>query len=278
MGVEAVRRTVRAAIEIGVQYLTIFSFSSENWARPGQRDHDLMGLMPKRFIRRDLAELHQNNVRVRVIGEREGVEPGLGMIDEAVALTSANTALDLVIAFNYGSRAEIAGAARRLARLVADGTITPEEITPEALSAALEHAGRARSRPAQYAPAASCGCPASCYGSRPTRSSCFWKPAGRNSDAIFCSRPSTSFAAATAGSAASLRGQPVECRHRSEAHERARQLRAGRRCTARLDGAPRQRLSAAACRGPGDGRRGADLHSGSRDAVCCPGRCRRRSS
>ncbi len=95
MGVEAVRRTVRAAIEIGVQYLTLFSFSSENWARPASEIDDLMGLM-KRFIRRDLAELHQNNVRVRVIGEREGVDAEvLGLIDDAVALTETNTALDL---------------------------------------------------------------------------------------------------------------------------------------------------------------------------------------
>ena len=70
MGVEAVRRTVRAAIELGVQYLTIFSFSSENWSRPASEIDDLMGLM-KRFIRRDLAELHQNDVRISVIGERE---------------------------------------------------------------------------------------------------------------------------------------------------------------------------------------------------------------
>ena len=71
MGVEAVRRTVRAAIELGIQYLTIYSFSSENWSRPASEIDDLMGLM-KRFIRRDLAELHQNGVRVRVIGERDG--------------------------------------------------------------------------------------------------------------------------------------------------------------------------------------------------------------
>jgi len=141
MGVEAVRRTVRAAIEIGVQYLTIFSFSSENWARPASEIDDLMGLM-KRFIRRDLAELHQNNVRVRVIGERMGVDAELlGMIDEAVTLTSANTALDLVIAFNYGSRAEIARAARRLAERAMEGTIKTDEITPEALSAALDTQG-----------------------------------------------------------------------------------------------------------------------------------------
>lgn len=138
MGVEAVRRTVRAAIEIGVKYLTIFSFSSENWARPASEIDDLMGLM-KRFIRRDLAELHQNNVRVRVIGEREGVDAELlGLIDEAVELTNANTSLDLVIAFNYGSRAEIARAARRLAERVLEGTIKAEQITPEALSAALD--------------------------------------------------------------------------------------------------------------------------------------------
>ena len=84
MGVEAVRRTVRAAIELGVQYLTIFSFSSENWSRPASEIDDLMGLM-KRFIRRDLAELHQNGVRIRVIGERERVDAELlALIDEAV--------------------------------------------------------------------------------------------------------------------------------------------------------------------------------------------------
>ena len=71
MGVEAVRRTVRAAIELGVQYLTIYSFSSENWSRPASEIDDLMGLM-KRFIRRDLAELHQNGVCLKVIGERGG--------------------------------------------------------------------------------------------------------------------------------------------------------------------------------------------------------------
>ena len=141
MGVEAVRRTVRAAIEIGVQYLTIFSFSSENWARPASEIDDLMGLM-RRFVRRDLAELHENGVRIGVIGEREGVDGELlGLIDEAVDLTSGNGALDLVIAFNYGSRAEIARAARRLAERALEGAIKPAEITPDALSAALDTQG-----------------------------------------------------------------------------------------------------------------------------------------
>jgi undecaprenyl diphosphate synthase len=141
MGVEAVRRTVRAAVEIGVRYLTIFSFSSENWARPASEIDDLFGLM-KRFVRRDLAELHENNVRVRVIGERDGVDGDLlRLIDEAVALTSGNTRLDLIIAFNYGSRAEIAKAARRLAERAVQGAIRPEDITPEVLSGALDTQG-----------------------------------------------------------------------------------------------------------------------------------------
>jgi undecaprenyl diphosphate synthase len=141
MGVEAVRRTVRAAVEIGVECLTLFSFSSENWARPASEIDHLLGLM-RRFVRRDLAELHENNVRLRVIGERDGVDAELlRLIDEAVALTSGNTRLDLVIAFNYGSRAEIAKAARRLAERVAEGMIRPEDITPDALSNALDTRG-----------------------------------------------------------------------------------------------------------------------------------------
>jgi undecaprenyl diphosphate synthase len=140
-GVEAVRRTVRAAIELGIQYLTIFSFSSENWARPASEIDDLMGLM-RRFIRRDLAELHQNGVRIGVIGERDRVDPELlALIDDAVSLTCDNTALNLLIAFNYGSRAEIARAARRLAERALGGEITPEEITPDALAAALDTNG-----------------------------------------------------------------------------------------------------------------------------------------
>ncbi len=140
-GVEAVRRTVRAAIELGIPYLTIYSFSSENWTRPTDEIDDLMGLM-KRFIRRDLAELHQAGVAIRVIGERGNVDPELmALIDEACELTRDNQALTLIIAFNYGSRAEIAKAARRLAESVAAGELKPEDITPEALDAALDTHG-----------------------------------------------------------------------------------------------------------------------------------------
>ena len=140
-GVEAVRRTVRAAIELGIPTLTIFSFSSENWSRPAAEIDDLMGLM-KRFIRRDLAELHQAGVKIRVIGERTQVDPELmTLIDEAVELTRSNTAITLIIAFNYGARSEIAKAARALAEQVAAGTLKPSEVSVETLGAALDTAG-----------------------------------------------------------------------------------------------------------------------------------------
>ena len=140
-GVEAVRRTVRAAIDLKIPYLTIFSFSSENWSRPADEIDDLMGLI-KRFIRRDLAELHQSNVKIEIIGERERVDPELlSMMDDGVELTKLNTALTLVIAFNYGSRDEIARAARKLAVEVKEGRLAPEEITSERLAGALDTVG-----------------------------------------------------------------------------------------------------------------------------------------
>lgn len=140
-GVEAVRRTVRAATELGIEYLTLYSFSSENWSRPPDEIDDLMGLM-KRFIRRDLAELHHAGVQIRVIGERRNVDPELmALIDEAVELTRNNTAITLIIAFNYGARGEIAKAARALAEEVAAGRLTPADITVERLGANLDTAG-----------------------------------------------------------------------------------------------------------------------------------------
>jgi undecaprenyl diphosphate synthase len=120
-GVEALRRTVRAASDLGIDYLTIFSFSSENWTRPAQEVSDLFGLL-RRFIRHDLAELHRDGVRVRIIGAREGLEPDIcALLTEAEELTRANTRMTLVVAFNYGSRDEIVRASRALAREVADG-------------------------------------------------------------------------------------------------------------------------------------------------------------
>ncbi len=140
-GVEALRRVVRGAGELGVRYLTIFSFSSENWSRPAQEIGDLFGLL-KRFIRNDLAELHRDGVKVRIIGERTGLEPDIiALLTEAEELTRNNTKMTLIVAFNYGSRQEIANAAQRLAADVAAGKLDPKAITADALEARLDTAG-----------------------------------------------------------------------------------------------------------------------------------------
>ena len=132
-GVEALRRTVRAATDLGISVLTIFSFSSENWSRPPSEIRDLMGLL-RRFIRNDLADLHKSNVRVRIIGERDDLDRDICLLlQEAEDLTRGNDGLTLVVAFNYGGRQEIAHAARRLAIEVAEGRLLAEDITPERL-------------------------------------------------------------------------------------------------------------------------------------------------
>ena len=137
-GVEAVRRTVRAAGELGIDYLTIFSFSAENWSRPQAEVLELMGLL-RRFVRNDLVELHRANVRVRIIGERDGLDLEIArLLQEAEDLTRANTGLVLVVAFNYGARQEIARAARRAAADVAAGKLAAAAITDETLSTYLD--------------------------------------------------------------------------------------------------------------------------------------------
>jgi undecaprenyl diphosphate synthase len=137
-GIEALRRTVRAAGEIGVEILTIFSFSSENWSRPRSEIRDLMGLL-RHFIRNDLLELHRNEVHIRVIGGRDNLDPEIRkLLEEAEALTRNNSKLTLVVAFNYGSRQEIARAAQHLAEEVMAGRLAATAITAERLAAALD--------------------------------------------------------------------------------------------------------------------------------------------
>lgn len=137
-GVEALRKTVRAAGDMGIAYLTIFSFSSENWSRPASEIRDLMGLL-RRFIRNDLAELHQNRVKVRVIGERNDLDPEiLRLLEEAEQLTKDNDGLTLVVAFNYGARQEIARAAARIAADVKAGTVDPSAVTAELIGQNLD--------------------------------------------------------------------------------------------------------------------------------------------
>ena len=127
-GAEAVRRTVTAAAEFGIAYLTLFGFSSENWKRPLDEIDDLMGLL-RHYLRGEIAELHANRVRLRVIGERSRLPPDIvTLIDNAEALTDGNSGLRLTIALSYGGRAEIARAARAIALAVQAGRLAPEDI------------------------------------------------------------------------------------------------------------------------------------------------------
>jgi undecaprenyl diphosphate synthase len=127
-GAEAVRRTVMAAAELGIEYLTLFGFSSENWKRPAAEIDDLMGLL-RHYLRGEIAELHKNRVKLRVIGRRERLSSDIvQLIANGEALTRDNAGLQLTIALSYGGRDEIALAARVLAEEAVAGSIRPEEI------------------------------------------------------------------------------------------------------------------------------------------------------
>jgi len=139
-GVEALRETVRAAGDLGIAVLTIFSFSSENWSRPASEIRDLMGLL-KRFVRNDLADLHRSGVRVRIIGERDDLDADIRrLLEEAEQLTKANDRLILVVAFNYGARQEIARAVQRIVEQSAAGALHPSNINAETLNNFLDTA------------------------------------------------------------------------------------------------------------------------------------------
>ncbi len=136
-GVEAVRNIVKAAGDIGIRYLTLFSFSSENWQRPADEVGDLMQLL-RFYLRGEIATLHKNGVRIRVIGDRSRLAPDIiSLIENAESLTSGNTVLTLVIALSYGARQEIAVAARRLAEAAVKGLVDPAQIDEAMLSGAL---------------------------------------------------------------------------------------------------------------------------------------------
>ncbi len=136
-GAEAVRRTVEAAAELGVSYLTLYGFSSENWKRPPGEIHDLMGLL-RHYLRAEIADLHRNGVRLRIIGERDRLGPDIiTLIENGERLTQENTRLNLTIALSYGGRGEIALAARRLARLVEAGRLSADAIDENAVAGQL---------------------------------------------------------------------------------------------------------------------------------------------
>ena len=133
-GAEAVRRTVTAAGELGIAYLTLFGFSSENWKRPSAEIHDLMGLL-RHYLRGEIAELQRKGVRLKVIGQLGRLAPDIvSLIDHAEQLTRDNQAVTLTIALSYGGRAEIVAAVREIASEVARGGLAVEAVDEDCLA------------------------------------------------------------------------------------------------------------------------------------------------
>jgi len=140
-GADAVRTAVRSCSELGVRYLTLYAFSSENWKRPADEVQDLMGLL-RVYLRREINELAGNGVRMRVIGDRRRLEPDIQeLIAESEERTRGNDRLDLVVALNYGARNEILSAVRGLAADVAAGILDPATITEDVFAARLDTRG-----------------------------------------------------------------------------------------------------------------------------------------
>ena len=139
-GVEALRRTVEAAQDLGLKTLTVYSFSTENWRRPVSEVNALFGLL-KAYVKRDLDRLSEAGVRIRILGTRHGLpEDVRALVDRAEARTTDNHAFNLCIAFNYGGREEIVRATRSLATDIANGAIKPEDLDEDRLAAALDTA------------------------------------------------------------------------------------------------------------------------------------------
>jgi undecaprenyl diphosphate synthase len=136
-GMEAVRRIVEAAREIGLPYLTIFGFSAENWGRPVEEVEELM-LLLRLYLRSEIADLHKNGVRLRVIGERSRLAPDIvNLIEHGESLTKDNSRLNFTVALSYGGRQDMVQAAQALARAAAAGEIKPEEIDQDTISGRL---------------------------------------------------------------------------------------------------------------------------------------------
>jgi undecaprenyl diphosphate synthase len=139
-GAEAARKVLRAAGEAGVECLTLYAFSSENWRRPEDEINDLMGLL-RLYISRELDSLHKEGIRLKIIGDHGAFEPATArMVDQAVERTAGNSRMTLAIALNYGSRNEIVNAARSLARRAAAGEIAPDAIDETMVERTLDTA------------------------------------------------------------------------------------------------------------------------------------------
>ena len=133
-GAEAVRRTVTACREMGIHYLTIYAFSSENWKRPADEVDDLMGLL-RAYLKREIKELHKNDVRLQIIGDRSGLAGDIcALIEEGEHKTQDCASMVLTIALNYGGQAEIVQAVREIGQKVAAGDLAPADIDEDTLT------------------------------------------------------------------------------------------------------------------------------------------------
>lgn len=137
-GAEAARKVLRAAGEAGIECLTLYAFSSENWRRPQEEINDLMGLLGH-YIGRELDSLHKEGIRIRILGDHKAFKPEIArLVDRAVAKTADNKRMTLAVALNYGARQELAAAMRKLAGQVRAGTLGPEDIKEEQIEAELD--------------------------------------------------------------------------------------------------------------------------------------------
>ncbi|MDE0993759.1 MAG: polyprenyl diphosphate synthase, partial [Rhodospirillales bacterium] len=133
-GAESVRKSVKGAISSGVSYLTLFGFSSENWKRPPDEIHDLMGLL-RLYLKSEIKDLHKEGVRLLIIGDRENLDKDIiKLIQSSEEMTQNNTRLTLIIALSYGGRAEILHAAKQIAKDIAQGDLQISDIDEDALS------------------------------------------------------------------------------------------------------------------------------------------------
>lgn len=140
-GIEAARTVTRAAGDLGIEVLTLYAFSTENWRRPAEEVSDLMGLL-RHFIKTDIEELAQNGVRLKLIGNYRALAPDLvALIDGAIERTAANTKTTLVIALNYGSQAELVSVAQKLAASAREGALDPASIDEAMIDGMLDTAG-----------------------------------------------------------------------------------------------------------------------------------------
>ncbi|HEY3696212.1 polyprenyl diphosphate synthase [Phenylobacterium sp.] len=140
-GMEAIRRTVKAAPKLGVRRLTLYAFSTENWRRPAGEVSEVMRLL-KAYVNSDLDQLQREGVKIRILGRREGLASDIAeIVERAEARTARNDAFHLQVAFNYGARADIVDAARALMAAAARGEVAPDSLTEAAFEARLSTGG-----------------------------------------------------------------------------------------------------------------------------------------